>query len=70
MWCGIVQLVLTVPVCWLNRSYFINGCKSIRAPGPDTLVALSSGAALVYGIIAILHRMPRRSCSCPLPPLF
>lgn len=34
MWCGIVQLVLTVPVCWLNRSYFINGCKSIRAPGP------------------------------------
>ena len=53
MWCGIVQLVLTVPVCWLNRSYFINGCKSIRAPGPDTLVALSSGAALVYGIIAI-----------------
>lgn len=53
MWRGIVQLVLTVPVCWLNRSYFINGCKSIRAPGPDTLVALSSGAALVYGIIAI-----------------
>ena len=53
MWCGIVQLVLTVPVCWLNRTYFINGCKSIRAPGPDTLVALSSGAALVYGIIAI-----------------
>lgn len=53
MWCGIVQLVLTVPVCWLNRSYFINGCKSIRVPGPDTLVALSSGAALVYGIIAI-----------------
>ena len=53
MWCGIVQLVLTVPVCWLNCSYFINGCKSIRAPGPDTLVALSSGAALVYGIIAI-----------------
>lgn len=53
MWCGIVQLVLTVPVCWLNRSYFINGCKSIRAPGPDTLVALSSGAALVYGIITI-----------------
>ena len=53
MWCGIVQLVLTVPVCWLNRSYFINGCKSIRAPGADTLVALSSGAALVYGIIAI-----------------
>ena len=52
MWCGIVQLVLTVPVCWLNRSYFINGCKSIRAPGPDTLVGLSSGAALVYGIIA------------------
>ena len=38
MWCGIVQLVLTVPVCWLNRSYFINGCKSIRTPGPDTLV--------------------------------
>lgn len=53
MWCGVVQLVLTVPVCWLNRTFFINGCKSIRTPGPDTLVALGSGVALVYGIAGI-----------------
>lgn len=70
MWCGIVQLVLTVPVCWLNRSYFINGCKSIRAPGPDTLVALSSGAALVYGIIAIFTQDAPQELFLPLPPLF
>lgn len=53
MWCGIVQLVLTVFVCLLNRTFFINGCKSIRTPGPDTLVALSSCAALAYGIAGI-----------------
>ena len=63
MWCGIVQLVLTVPVCWLNRSYFINGCKSIRAPGPDTLVALSSGAT------STTPQPPKRRAATPTAPL-
>ena len=40
------QLVLTLPVCWINRAFFLSGWKGIktRAPGMDTLVALGAGA--------------------------
>lgn len=33
MWCGIVQLVLTVPVCWLNRSYLSTAARASAPPG-------------------------------------
>ena len=50
------QLVLTLPVCWINRAFFISGWKGIktRAPGMDTLVALGAGASLAYGVFAIV----------------
>ena len=50
------QLVLTLPVCWINRAFFISGWKGIktRAPGMDTLVALGAGASLAYGVFAII----------------
>ena len=53
---GLVQLALTLPVCWINRAFFISGWKGIktRAPGMDTLVAMGAGAALAYGVFAIV----------------
>ena len=53
---GILQLALTLPVCWINRAFFISGWKGVRslAPGMDTLVAMGAGAALVYGVFAII----------------
>ncbi len=53
---GLVQLALTLPVCWINRAFFISGWKGIktRAPGMDTLVALGAGASLAYGLFAIV----------------
>ena len=50
------QLALTLPVCWINRAFFISGWKGIqtRAPGMDTLVALGAGASLAYGLFAIV----------------
>ena len=50
------QLVLTLPVCWINRAFFLSGWKGIktRAPGMDTLVALGAGASLAYGVFAIV----------------
>ena len=52
---GFAQLALTLPVCWINRAFFISGWKGLRtkAPGMDTLVALGAGAALAYGLFAI-----------------
>lgn len=53
---ALVQLVLTLPVCWINRAFFISGWKGVRtlAPGMDTLVAMGAGASLLYGLYAIL----------------
>lgn len=52
---ALVQLLLTIPVLYINRSYFINGTKALfrRAPNMDTLIAIGSGASLIYGIVAL-----------------
>lgn len=54
---ALLQLVLTLPVIWLNRSYYTRGFKALfkRAPNMDSLIAVGSGAALVYGIVALLR---------------
>ena len=55
---ALVQLSLTLPVVYLNRVYFSRGLKALwhRAPNMDSLIAVGSLAALVYGVIA-LYRM-------------
>ena len=52
------QLLLTVPVLCLNRSYYSRGLKALwhRSPNMDSLIAVGSGAALVYGV-AVLFLM-------------
>lgn len=54
---GLVQLLLTVPAVYLNRSYYAKGLKALwnRAPNMDSLIAVGSGAALVYGIFALFR---------------
>lgn len=52
---GMTQFLLTLPIMYLNRSYFQRGFKSLRmkAPNMDTLIAIGSMAAVVYGVFAI-----------------
>lgn len=49
------QMLLVIPVMYVNRKYYISGFKSLfhLSPNMDTLIAVGSGAAFVYGIIAI-----------------
>lgn len=49
------QLLLTLPIITVNKKYFTNGFKTLfhGAPNMDSLIAIGSGAAFVYGIIAI-----------------
>ena len=49
------QLVLLIPILILNRNYFIIGFKRLfkGAPNMDSLIALGSGAATLYGLFAI-----------------
>lgn len=54
---ALLQLMLTLPVVYLNRNYYINGFKTLlhRAPNMDSLIAVGSGAALAYGIIVLMR---------------
>ncbi len=49
------QLLLTLPILYLNRNYFFTGFKTLwhRAPNMDSLIAVGSASALVYGIYVI-----------------
>ncbi len=54
---ALLQLFLTLPVVYLNRSYYSRGLRSLwhRAPNMDALIAVGSGAALIYGIAALFR---------------
>ena len=54
---ALLQLFLTLPVVIINRSYYTKGLKALyhRSPNMDSLIAVGSGAALVYGAAALLR---------------
>ena len=49
---SLIQLILTIPVLWLCRKFFIKGIPALisRSPTMDSLVALGSGTAFVYSL--------------------
>ena len=49
------QFLLLLPIVYINRQYYIVGFKTLwqRSPNMDSLIALGSSAAIVYGIYAI-----------------
>ena len=52
---ALTQLLLTIPVLFINRHFFQTGFKALimRAPNMDSLVAVGSSAAFIYGIFAV-----------------
>ena len=49
------QFLLTLPILFVNKKYFIVGFKTLfkASPNMDSLIAIGSSAAIVYGIFAI-----------------
>ena len=49
------QFLLTLPIVYVNRKYYQVGFKTLfrGAPNMDSLIAVGSSAALLYGIFAI-----------------
>lgn len=49
---ALAQLLLTLPVVWSGRSFYLIGFPALarRAPNMDSLVAVGTGAALVYSL--------------------
>lgn len=49
------EFLILLPILYLNKSYFLNGFKSLfnLAPNMDSLIAIGSSAATIYGVFAI-----------------
>ena len=54
---ALLQLCLTLPVVYLNRVYYTRGLKALwhRSPNMDSLIAVGSLAALIYGVAALFR---------------
>ena len=54
---ALLQLMLTLPVVYLNRVYYTRGLKALwhRSPNMDSLIAVGSLASLIYGIAALFR---------------
>ena len=52
---GLTQLLLTIPILYINDKYYKVGFKTLchGAPNMDSLIAVGSAAAVVYGVFAI-----------------
>ncbi len=51
-----LQLLITVPVIILNFKFFKNGINALirLSPNMDSLIAIGSGASLIYGIVMLI----------------
>jgi Cu+-exporting ATPase len=54
---SLVQLLLTIPILYINDKYYKVGFRALwhRSPNMDTLIALGSAAALVYSLYAVFQ---------------
>ena len=52
---ALLQFLLTLPILYINRKYYTVGFKTLwhRAPNMDSLIALGSSAAVLYGVAAL-----------------
>ena len=52
---ALTQFLLLIPIVVINRNYFKMGFKTLAhgAPNMDSLIAIGSGAAIIYGIFAL-----------------
>lgn len=53
---AIIQMLLVIPVMIINKKFFVSGFKGLvkRAANMDSLVALGSAAAFLYGVFAVI----------------
>lgn len=54
---ALIQLIFTLPIVWQGRSFYQHGFKTIikRSPNMDSLIAVGTSAALVYGLFATIQ---------------
>lgn len=52
---ALTELVLTIPIVFMNRSYFENGFRSLAHGGPtmDTLISIGAAASIAWSVYAM-----------------
>ena len=52
---ALTQFLLTLPILYINDHYYKNGFRALAhgAPNMDSLIAIGSTAAVVYGVVAL-----------------
>ena len=62
---GIVELVLAIPILVINREFFVQGLASLwrGSPNMDALVALGSGASILYSVFVLISRIANPAAS-------
>ena len=53
----LIQVLFLIPIVFLNRKYFVKGFPSLfrGSPNMDSLIAMGSAAAILYGVFAIFR---------------
>lgn len=56
---GILQMIIVIPIVILNRKYFVQGVPALVrcSPNMDSLVAIGSGAALLYSFVVLVSML-------------
>ncbi|OUN11721.1 heavy metal translocating P-type ATPase [Flavonifractor sp. An91] len=54
---ALIQFLLTLPIMYINDKYYKVGFKTMwhRSPNMDSLIALGSSAAVIYGVAALFQ---------------
>ena len=54
---ALIQFLLTLPIMYINDKYYKVGFKTLwhRSPNMDSLIALGSSAAVIYGVAALFQ---------------
>ena len=54
---ALIQFLLTLPIMYINDKYYKVGFKTLwhRSPNMDSLIALGSAAAVIYGVAALFQ---------------
>lgn len=52
---SLVQLILVIPIVFVNKKYYTSGFKALikKAPNMDSLIAIGSFSSIAYGIFSI-----------------
>jgi Cu+-exporting ATPase len=52
---GLTQMILTAPIIWAGNKFYIVGIRALakKRPNMDSLIAIGTGAAIIYGLYAV-----------------